>query len=93
MVWPSSSRPCGHAGFGSDLWREKKAAVKKRQSPLLTRFADDGCLKMSNNAAERASRPIALGRTNFFTGSGAGGRRAAIIYILIKSAKLSFGGP
>ena len=50
---------------------------------------------MSNNAAERASRPIALGRTDFFTGSGAGGRRAAIIYILIlvKSAKLNFGGP
>jgi hypothetical protein len=50
------------------------------------------CLKMSNNAAERASRPIALGRTNFFTGSGAGGRRAAIIYILIKSATLNVGG-
>jgi len=71
--------------MGACQWREKKAAVKN--------FADDGCLKMSNNAAERASRPIALGRTNFFTGSGAGGRRAAIIYILIKRAKLNFGGP
>ncbi|MGH6836793.1 MAG: IS66 family transposase [Methylocella sp.] len=29
------------------------------------RFASDGCLKMSNIAAERASRPIALGRKNF----------------------------
>jgi hypothetical protein len=44
----------------------QKTAVKKRLSPLLTRFADDGCLKMSNNAAERAIRPIALGGRNYF---------------------------
>lgn len=72
MVWPSWSRPSGHAGFGSDLWREKesrakKTAVKKRLSPLLTHSADDdGGLKMSNNAAERAMRPIALGGKSYF---------------------------
>jgi len=38
---------------------------------------------MSNNAAERAIRPLALGRKNYlFAGSDEGGRRAAIIYTL-----------
>jgi transposase len=48
---------------------------------------------MRYNAAERSSRPIALGRKNFFTGSDAGGRRAAIIDTLIKTAKLNDGSP
>ena len=56
----------------------------------LTRYVDDGHLEMSNNAAERAIRPIALGRKNFlFAGSDAGGRRAAIMYTLIESCKLN----
>jgi transposase len=56
----------------------------------LTRYVDDGRLEMSNNAAERAIRPVALGRKNFlFAGSDAGGRRAAIMYTLIESAKLN----
>jgi transposase len=56
----------------------------------LTRFAGDGRLEMSNNAAERAIRPIALGRKNYlFAGSDAGGRRAAIMYTLIETAKLN----
>jgi hypothetical protein len=32
----------------------------------VTRFADDGCLKVSNNAAERAILLIALGVKNIF---------------------------
>ena len=56
----------------------------------LTRFLDDGRLCMSNNAAEREIRPIAMGRKNWtFAGSDAGGRRAAAIYTLIQSAKLN----
>ncbi|MGH6812585.1 MAG: IS66 family transposase [Methylocella sp.] len=46
--------------------RAEKTALKKRLSPLLTRFAGDGCLKMSNDAAERAIRSIALGGMNYF---------------------------
>jgi transposase len=43
-----------------------------------------------NNAAERAMKPIALGRKNFlFVGSAGGGRSAAIAYTLIESAKLN----
>ena len=56
----------------------------------LTRYVDDGRLEMSNNAAERAIRPLALGRKNYlFAGSDAGGRRAAIMYTLIETAKLN----
>jgi transposase len=56
----------------------------------LTRFVDDGRLEMTNNAAERAIRPLALGRKNYlFAGSDEGGRRAAIMYTLIETARLN----
>jgi hypothetical protein len=45
---------------------------------------------MTNNAAERAIRPLALGRKNYlFAGSDAGGRRAAILYTLVETAKMN----
>ena len=56
----------------------------------LTRFLDDGRLCMSNNAAERGVRPVAVGRHNWtFVGSDEGGRRAAAIYTLIETCKLN----
>jgi transposase len=56
----------------------------------LTRYGDDGCLEIDNNAAERALRVVALGRKNYlFAGSDLGGERAASIYSLIGSAKLN----
>jgi transposase len=56
----------------------------------ITRFLDDGRLCMSNNAAERELRAVAVGRRNWtFAGSDEGGRRAAAIYTLIASAKLN----
>jgi len=58
--------------------------------PALTRCFDDGRLALDNNPAERALRCVAIGRKNYlFAGSDAGGRRAAAIYSLIESAKLS----
>ena len=56
----------------------------------LTRYVDDGRLETTNNAAERAMRPLALGRKNYlFAGSDEGGRRAAIIYTLIETARMN----
>jgi transposase len=56
----------------------------------LTRFTGDGRLEMTNNAAERAIRPLALGRKNWlFAGSDSGGDRAAMIYTIIETAKLN----
>jgi len=52
----------------------------------LTRYLDDGTLEISNNAAERAIRPLVLGRKNYlFAGSDAGGARAAAAYTLIET--------
>jgi transposase len=56
----------------------------------LTRFLDDGRLCMSNNAAERELRAVAVGRKNWtFAGSDEGGRRAAALYTLIATGKLN----
>ena len=56
----------------------------------LTRYRDDGHIDIDNNAAERALRPVALGRKNYlFADSDAGGQRAAAIYSLIGTAKLN----
>ena len=56
----------------------------------LTRYLDDGRLCMSNNAAERALRGIALGRKSWlFCGSDRGGERAAAMYSLIVTAKMN----
>jgi transposase len=55
-----------------------------------TRFLADGRICLTNNAAERALRGIALGRKSWlFAGSDRGGERAAAMYSLIVSAKLN----
>jgi transposase len=82
--------------------REQRARVSKngeigkaidyslKRWSALTRFLDDGRICMSNNAAERELRAIAVGRRNWtFAGSDEGGRRAAAIYTLIATAKLN----
>jgi transposase len=56
----------------------------------LTRYRDDGRIEIDNNTAERAIRPLVLGRRNYlFAGSDAGGERAANIYTLIATARLN----
>jgi transposase len=71
---------------------ELAAAIRYARSrwEALTRYCGDGRLEISNNAAENAIRPLALGRKNWlFAGSDAGGERAAIFYTLIRTAKLN----
>ena len=49
---------------------------------------DAGYLAIDNNAAERAIRPLTLGRKNYlFMGSDTGGRTAATLYSVVASAK------
>jgi transposase len=56
----------------------------------LTRFVEDGRIELDNNTAERAIRPLVLGRKNYlFAGSDAGGERAANIYSLIGTCLLN----
>ena len=57
--------------------------------PALTRYTTDGRLEMTNNAAERAIRPLAMTRKNFvFLGSDAGGDRAAAMFTILESCKM-----
>jgi transposase len=73
---------------GNDLARAIDYMLKRWTS--FTRFLDDGRVCLSNNAAERALRGIALGRKSWlFAGSDRGGRRAAAMYSLIVTAKLN----
>jgi transposase len=56
----------------------------------LTRYTTDGRLDICNNAAERAVRPLALGRRNWlFAGADIGGESAASMYTLIQTAKIN----
>src|SRR5262249_38821071 len=55
-----------------------------------TRFLEDGRICLSNNAAERELRGIALGRKSWlFAGSDRGGERAAVMLTLMQTAKLN----
>ncbi len=57
---------------------------------VFTRFLHDGRICLSNNAAERVLRGIALGRKSWlFAGSDRGGERAAVMLTLIRTAKLN----
>ena len=73
---------------GHDLAKAIQYMLKRR--PAFTLFLDDGRVCMSNNAAERGLRCVALGRKSWlFCGSDRGGRRAAAMYSLILTCKMN----
>jgi transposase len=73
---------------GHDLVKAINYMLKRW--PAFTLFLEDGRVCMSNNAAERGLRGIALGRKSWlFCGSDRGGQRAAAMYSLIVTAKMN----
>ena len=84
-------------------WMREQRAKLSRHDPVakafdymltrwaaFTRFLDDGRICLSNNAAERALRGVALGRRSWlFAGSDRGGARAAMMYSLIMTARMN----
>lgn len=86
-----------------EIWLRTERAKLSSKNPIakaiqyslkrwtaMIRFLDDGRICLSNNAAERALRGIAVGRHNWtFAGSDRGGERAAAVYTLIESCKLN----
>ena len=81
---------------GQRVRMSRHAEVGKAMDYMLTRwdaftrFLSDGRICLTNNAAERALRGIALGRKSWlFAGSDRGGDRAAAMYSLIITAKLN----
>ena len=58
--------------------------------PKARPYLDNGVLELDNNSAERAIKPVALGRKNWmFAGSQRGGKAMAIAFTLIETAKLN----
>ena len=73
---------------GHDLVKAVNYMLKRW--PAFTLFLEDGRVCLSNNAAERGLRGIALGRKSWlFCGSDRGGQRAAVMYSLIVTAKMN----
>lgn len=73
---------------GHDLVKAINYLLKRW--PAFTLFLEDGRVCLSNNAAERGLRGIALGRKSWlFCGSDRGGQRAAAMYSLIITAKMN----
>ena len=86
-----------------EAWMRENRARLSRHDPVaramdymlkdwtaFTRFLDDGRICLTNNAAERSLRGIAMGRKAWlFCGSDRGGQRAAFMYSLIVTAKLN----
>ena len=61
-----------------------------KRLPKARPYLDHGFLELDNNTAERAVRPVTLGRKNYlFMGSEAGGEAAAVAYSLIETAKMN----
>jgi transposase len=81
------------AGLGrlpakGDLAKAMRYALNRW--PAFTLFLDDGRVAIDNNPAERAIRPVAIGRKNWlFAGSDAGGETLADAMTIIETAKLS----
>ena len=90
-------------GDALEAWMREQRARLSRHDPVakaldymltrwaaFTRFLDDGRVCLTNNAAERALRGLALGRKSWlFCGSDRGGHRAAQMYSLIVTCKLN----
>ena len=58
--------------------------------PKARPYLENDHLELDNNAAERAVKPVAIGRKNWmFAGSEGGGKAMAIAFTLIETAKLN----
>lgn len=90
-----------------EAWMRGERASLSRHAPVaqaidymlkrwegFTRFLENGRICLTNNAAERALRGLALGRKAWlFAGSDRGADRAAVMYTLIGTAKLNDADP
>ncbi|MGI4796250.1 MAG: IS66 family transposase, partial [Janthinobacterium lividum] len=85
-TWMRAER--GRLSRHNDVSRAMDYMLKRW--PAFVRFLDDGKICLTNNAAERALRGVAIGPKSWlFAGSDRGGIRAADVYTLIITAKLN----
>ena len=58
------------------------------QWPKLIRYVDDGHLSIDNNRAERAIKPLVIGRKNWlFSSTPSGANASAMLYSIVETAK------
>ena len=89
----SRERPCGGSTRSSTPSAPSTAYMLKRWE-VFSRLLDDGRICLTNNAAERALRGVAIGRKAWlFAGSDRGGDRAAAMYSLVITARLNDADP
>lgn len=71
----------------SEMAKAGRYVVNQWQA--LSRFLEDGRLRLDNNVCERQLRTIALGRTNYlFAGSHRAAQRTATLYSLLQTCAL-----
>ena len=78
-----------------EIWlREQRSKLAEairymqRRWEALCFYATNGTAEIDNNAAERAVKPVTIGRKNYlFVGSDAGAEQAAGLYSLFKPQK------
>ena len=72
----------------SDLTKAIRYGLSRWKA--FTLFLDDPKVVIDNNAAERAMRPLVIGRRNWtFAGSDRGAENAATIMTIVETAKLN----
>jgi hypothetical protein len=77
-----------HIPGKSELAKAIRYALTRMKK--LRPYLGHGILELDNNSAERAMKPIAIGRKNYlFVGSEGGGKAAAIAYTLIETSKMN----
>lgn len=92
LAWKPGCAPPAPRRPGTPAWKAMDYTLKRWDT--FSRFATDGRICLTNNAAERALRGVALGRRAWlFAGSGRGGERAAAMYSLLVTAKLNDADP
>jgi transposase len=85
-VWMGGQRK--RVSAKSEIGKALNYMLKRWEA--FSRFLEDGRICLTNNAAERALRGVALGRKAWlFAGSDRGGERAAMMYTLTYTAKLN----
>jgi len=85
-IWMRGVR--GRMSRHADVGRAMDYMLKRWET--FSRFLRDGRICLTNNAAERALRGVAIGRKSWlFCGSDRGGERAAAMYSLIVTARLN----
>ena len=91
LPWPSIAPPFSLPKISGKSPLAQAIRYALGRMPKAPGYLDQGFLEADNNTAERAVKPVAIGRKKnwLFAGSERGGKAMAIAYTLIETAKLN----